>query len=562
MYGFTVQWQSRDQLPQIPPQMLFAGVARKARETEEVLTPMIGWAANRAYVFDDRLQHQHAWLVVYGKGGQITGAHQLTDFRHIHDITESANGVALDLHDASGRWVEIQHLLLQSLVGQKFRDEGPETLPVGIPFCLSNGHDVLTVDEGGARISVAPDASSASWMFKDGRLTHLATRKVLGMGIRPLPAAQEEDRWHLSPEGELRYGNGQRGLAADPVTGEVWLQLRGEAAPTTQWQVKWPEVARVKTSGLLVSKLEIHVQVADEYRAGTSDKIYFSINGSRVHQYLADNFEYNAALLAVVDLPSMFPGQAVFADDLDTIELYQESVGGYGPAWRMQSMDLVVNDHMINRVLGSDSPWLLPGEGANWIGKVNWLDWRQEQGTTPLDYAGYTYPVNWKPAIADWLAWRSYDPENIDGICQLIGVFDGQVLAYDLKGKHPVYLKPNTDNDAYTWVYTPQGSIIVKHWDKAASRDHYVRHSQLGAGKPVVCAGELTIRREVSHLAVLDLLGMINDASGHYQPDGGACLGHVLERLAQLGFDTSVTQVHTRNGPFEPTSSNKEKSAV
>ncbi|MFJ4153197.1 hypothetical protein ACIPZF_00080 [Pseudomonas sp. NPDC089752] len=419
------------------------------------------------------------------------------------------------------------------------------------------------MDRAGVRVAAASDALAATWLFKDGRLTNLETRQALGMGIRPLPEPQEADHWHLSPAGELSYDDGARGLLADPYSGDVRLQARSEVAAATRWQVKWPgQFARGKTSGLLVSKLEIHVQVADEYRAGTSDRISFSINGSLRHQYLADNFEYNAALQATVDLPLMFPGRAVFADDLDSIELYQESVGGYGPAWRMRSMDLVVNDHMINRVLGSDSPWLLPAKGANWTGKVNWLDWRQEYGTTPLDYAGYTYPVKWTPTIGDWLAWRSYDPATIEGVCQLIGVSDGQVLAYDLKGGHPLYLKPNTDNDAYTWVYTPQGSIIVKHWDKAASRDHYIRHSQLGAGKPVACAGEFTIRRITTHLVVRDLLGMINDASGHYQPDGGACLGHVLERLTQLGFDTSESQVHTRNGPFEPASSNNEKPAA
>ncbi|MFK0311171.1 hypothetical protein ACIQUF_07965 [Pseudomonas sp. NPDC090233] len=266
---------------------------------------------------------------------------------------------------------------------------------------------------------------------------------------------------------------------------------------------------------------------------------------------MAENFERGSGLHVTVDLNHLFPGQRVFADDLLCVELYQVSTDHYGPAWRMSKLYLVVNHFMINTVLGAESPWMLSAEGPCWSSKVNWLDWRHEDSSTPLDYAGYTYPVQWLPMLADWLSWRSYDPASIDGVCQLIGVTGGKIRAYDLKNKIPVHLKPNTANDAYTWVYTPQGSIIVKHWDKAASRDQYIRHSQLGAGKPVVCAGEFTIRPDTSHMAVQDMLGMINDASGHYKPDGGACLGHVLERLEQLGFDTSNTQVLTRDGALD-----------
>lgn len=542
MYGFTVKWLGREDLPQIPQGMLFSGVPRE-QEHGRVQTPVICWGKSKAFVFDDRVHHQHAWLVVYGDGEHVTGGHCLTDFRHILDIKESPKGVALDLYDSHGRTVEITHLQLDALQGGKGRESEREGLPTNIPFYLSNGRDLLAADEGGVYVAARPDALVAQWLFKDGRLTHVASRQVLGLGLRPLPAARDTGKWHLSPKGELRYGDDSRGLVADPATGEVWLQAQDKEAPGMQWQVKWlGPVDRSKAANLLVKKLEIRVQVADELRAGTSDKVYFSINRGVGRQFLAEDFERGSLLRATADLTRLFPGQSLFADDLDSVELYQVSSDGYGPAWRMSSLDLVINDEMSNRILGSDSAWLLPADGANWSGRVNWLDWRHEHGDTPLDYAGYTYPIQWQPMLADWLSWRSYEPSTLEGVCQLIGVTQGRVLAYDLKSKSPVYLKANTDNDAYTWVYTPQGSIIVKHWDKAASRDQYVRHSQLGAGKPVVCAGEASIKGSAVH----DLLGMINDASGHYKPDGGACLVHVLERLGQLGFDTSSTQVHSR----------------
>ncbi|MFJ4348619.1 hypothetical protein [Pseudomonas sp. NPDC089401] len=547
MYGFNVQWHARETLPQIPPDLLFAGASKAVQGTVQLLTPVICWGDSRAYVFDDRVHHQHAWLVVYGDGEHVTGGQQLVDFRHVSAIRELPNGIALELHDASGRTAEISHLQLQGLTGRDRRDAEIEGLPTGMPFFLSDGHDMLAAEDGRAYLAAVPDSLAAQWLFSNGRLTHVATRQVLGLGIRPLPSGRDTGRWHLSPEGRLMYGDGARGLVADDATSEVLLQALDKARLETRWQVMWPgQGRRRKAEGLLVDKLEVRLQVAEDYWAGTSDKIYFSINGGARRQLLAEGFERGTLLRVPVDLAHLMPGRSVFADDLDSIELYQVSMGGTGAQWRMSSLDLRVNDQISNRVLGSASGWLKPAEKANWSGRVNWLDWRHEQDQSPLDYAGLTYPVDWLPMLADWRYWRSYDPSSIDGVCQLIGVSAGHVLAYDLKEKSVVYLKPNTKDDAYTWVYTPQGSIIVKHWDKATSRDQYIRHSQLGAGKPVVCAGELSIGESSSHLAISDLLGMINDASGHYKPDGGACLGHVLERLAQLGFDTRDTQTHSR----------------
>lgn len=42
-------------------------------------------------------------------------------------------------------------------------------------------------------------------------------------------------------------------------------------------------------------------------------------------------------------------------------------------------------------------------------------------------------------------------------------------------------------------------------------------------------------------LASLQLTAHVNDASGHYQPDGGACLRYVAEKFQALGIDTSET---------------------
>ena len=546
MYGFEVIWQTREQLPTVPQDMLFSGTQRIAPGNEgapRIMTPVIEWGQSRAYVFDDRVHHQQAWLVVFGDGVHMTGAYRLQDFRHITDIQQAPSGVAWYLLDGSAKRVEISHQQLDDLDGKARRESELEGLPVDIPFCLSNGHEVLVADEQGVRVAAGSDALASQWTFSGGRLTHVATRQVLGMGIRGVSSARNTDRWHLSPQGSLMYGDGQHRLCADPSSGEVWLQPRDEGATDTRWHVKRPST-RSKAASLVVVKLVIHVQVASDFRAGTGDDVYFSINGSAQHQWLAGDFERGSSLQVTVELDKLFAGRVLFADDIDSIELYQVSKDGYGPSWRMSSLDLVVNDEISNRVLGSDSPWLLPGNGACWTGKVNWLDWRHEHGETPLDFAGYTYPVQWQPLLADWLYWRSYEPRSIAGVCQLIGEHRGRILAYELQSQSPVYLKPNGEDDAYTWVYTPQGSIIVKWWDKAAPRNAYTRHSQLASGSAVVCAGEMTLTRVSSRMAVQDLLGMINDASGHYLPDGGACLAHVRDRLEQLGLDTRETAIH------------------
>ena len=51
-------------------------------------------------------------------------------------------------------------------------------------------------------------------------------------------------------------------------------------------------------------------------------------------------------------------------------------------------------------------------------------------------------------------------------------------------------------------------------------------HSQYMGGKPVICAGEMTVRNGI--------LQRINNSSGHYRPDGKHLLP-VLWRLTQKG---------------------------
>lgn len=98
------------------------------------------------------------------------------------------------------------------------------------------------------------------------------------------------------------------------------------------------------------------------------------------------------------------------------------------------------------------------------------------------------------------------------------------------------------DDGHYSWVFSPNQAIIYK-WNsgEAIKKGDYVRHSQLGSGKPVICAGEWTI--EKSQIGYI--IGTINDASGHYKPDGRKCMRPVLDKLKCLGVDTDLIKVTT-----------------
>jgi len=154
-----------------------------------------------------------------------------------------------------------------------------------------------------------------------------------------------------------------------------------------------------------------------------------------------------------------------------------------------------------------------------------------------IDANGVTYSVGLLPWIGDLKSWRNYNPADIDGVGVLTGFIDGRLIGSDLKNKQSTILSPNTDGNSYTWVYTPQGAIFYRYWDHD-HRDDYVRHSQLGSGQPVICAGEFRLAGG----GYLDtVLVMINDASGHYKPKGSQCLGPVAAKLESLGIPLTKT---------------------
>ncbi|RLL95560.1 hypothetical protein CFD26_104476 [Aspergillus turcosus] len=155
----------------------------------------------------------------------------------------------------------------------------------------------------------------------------------------------------------------------------------------------------------------------------------------------------------------------------------------------------------------------------------------------PVDFTGQTFAVTWQPWIIDIFNWRTYDPSTIDGVGILIGNYEGRLIGEDMKTRTCTFLRPNWEGNSYTWVFRPDGAIIYKFWDHD-DRSKYTRHSQLGNGAPVICAGEFRLSTDSNMESVI---AMVNDASGHYKPDGGACLRYVSSKFENLGIDTSET---------------------
>ncbi|KDQ32502.1 hypothetical protein PLEOSDRAFT_153813 [Pleurotus ostreatus PC15] len=146
----------------------------------------------------------------------------------------------------------------------------------------------------------------------------------------------------------------------------------------------------------------------------------------------------------------------------------------------------------------------------------------------PIDVDVNTYTLGWLPYLID-------DPLAIDGAGILIGFEDGHLISEDLKHKQAMYLAANTKGNSYTYVYTPNGSIVYRLW-KHDHRDDYVRHSQVERSKDAICAGEFRVS-QAGHIESVVL--MKNDSGEYDKPTGGKCLARISEKLESMGITTN-----------------------
>ena len=171
------------------------------------------------------------------------------------------------------------------------------------------------------------------------------------------------------------------------------------------------------------------------------------------------------------------------------------------------------------------------------------------------------YPVGWMPYLADWVRYikdggpifRYYDPVKVPGVGLLLTVHKGNIYGEEFLSKHcaPLTLYPKSAGH-YSWVLVPYStnfSRIIYVWNSKLSLDNrsYTRHSDLAGGDRVICAGEFYLSKQGGTVFLKELHIEINDASGHYKPNGARCLGFVVNKFKDLGLDISQIQVSTFN---------------
>ncbi|WP_375319114.1 hypothetical protein [Candidatus Tisiphia endosymbiont of Oplodontha viridula] len=160
-------------------------------------------------------------------------------------------------------------------------------------------------------------------------------------------------------------------------------------------------------------------------------------------------------------------------------------------------------------------------------------------------YKEITYSVGWIQWLGDikhgFVNWKLqyYDPAEIDGVGIVMGIFNGKLYGSQLKSHTCEEIIMHSDGH-YSWIFDPKERNItyVRNSKEKIENKDYIRHSQLNKGNPVLCAGEFYIKHiklGYSYKLFVD----INDSSGHYKPDGRACIPPVIEKFQELGIHAS-----------------------
>ncbi|NVZ26553.1 hypothetical protein HX881_13430 [Pseudomonas gingeri] len=397
-----------------------------------------------------------------------------------------------------------------------------------------------------------PRELEGAWRYEQEKLIDLAsglalTARAGNIHLAAPDPADAHQNWYMSTDGYLiqplsgkvlEFENGRIGLVEyDTLRAE---RLYWRIHPIRQRRAT-DVVFQPKPLGY-ISKLSVTVTVANVFWGGTSDKIMMTLTSLDKAVRLFDAPCAGDSVTVDIDIQAMFGKPRIPMRDVHTILFYQESraESGGNDQWKLESILLKANDRYLNDSLRSINRWVSPpyrSAHISWGSTISWCNWRDIRYNRHIDFNGQTYPVTLMPYIGDLKAWRNYDPASIDGVGQLIGMNNGRLIGEILKTRDCEALRPNDDNNSYTWVFTPEGSIIYRLWNHDDSAG-YVRHSQLGNGRPVICAGEFRVERRADIDGVVDVIAMVNDASGHYKPDGGACLGSVEEKLKALGIPT------------------------
>jgi hypothetical protein len=480
---------------------------------------------------------------------------------------------------------------------QKWRpvpvDSGPtpgdnqfENLQPGCIFSLlsiTDGRAITAVPgDVTARTAVTPPAGQA-WTYKNGLLINVDTGQALTAqpdgGIAVMAVSGDPtpfQKWAYDGNGYLLLqADASRVLVTTQPTGASPLALQGfdpsGAAPQYWFTRSLPsstaearplsvshaglgsDIGDSPSLGALVATLKVRITIANDWFSGTTDDIYVSLAADQsVWTRIMSRPSRGDQAEISIDLLDMFPcGNVTFAD-LSTLYLGFDAngTGLFTDDVKIAGIVLTATDQAGNTYQNNSfsqlNQWIRPqyrslfhwSRPVSWVGNISWAGWTTPSGK-PMDLFLKTYGITLMPYIGDMLSWRTYDPSTIDGVGLLIGSMNGLIVGDNLKNRRCEILGPG----AYTWVYVPSAdAIIYKYWNKNAPLSDYTRHSQLASGAPVICAGEVQLVTEFASSGMEACIAMMNDASGHYKPDGGSCLSHVSDKFERLGISTRNTQ--------------------
>lgn|GEM_PF-1201696 len=575
IYEPVIRWIPANHAPQ-PPAYCSSTVSGGYPQDNVLRTggsrphlPVIEYEGYQYWCFRYRDQRDAICMVAYDSELMISGVISLEGIKDVNVIQSDSSNRTLVFSEPGQEDDYLQSwfiLHVRSWIGRAPDPEDNQLLDM-LPNCsfnLGNEHGQLVYEAGVLNLVVIPDEVTRpdAWLFEKGALIHQNSKLALALKAgklvcEPLDSSSQEQQWQLTSTGEL-FNVGGQGVVSYDDNRDIPLVVEPAYEVSEKHKAVWklgiprsePEVDRPRAPGkMLVHKLEVVARLSDDYWSGTGDAILLALGYPQQVVTLFDAPQRGAWVNKEVDFRELLGKQHVTITDLAEINIYQVGNSVYGSAWKLESFELIVNGYCRYGAFKNMNRWFA-GVGARRELVASWPIypwlWRSDDNR-PFDYNGKTYPMGLLPYIGDLLRWRSYDPSTIDGVGQLMGVHDGRLVGENLKTRRTELLKPNSTGDSYTWVYTPDGAIIYKLWDHRESHASYVRHSQLASGQPVICAGELRIVRQQQFIEVEEVIGLINDASGHYRPDGGACLVPFMRKLQDLGISTLSTKLSWRS---------------
>ena len=536
------------------------------RGNDGAQAPVIEFSGYRFWCFRYSDHRDAICLVAYDRQSRIKGTRRLEGIKDVNEIQSDEGIRALTfIEDGQDDYLQSWSVLFVWLwagISPQAEDNQLLDMLQQSPFRLSSPHGGLVFEKGRVNLLAMPDLVTGPdlWMIEAGSIIHWNSKLALAIAgdqlvCEPRDAASYRQKWQLTATGALFNVGGQCVVGYEDNS-EIPLVVLPSYDVADQHRVAWKLTvaqtpARSKgglrraTGAMRVQSLEVIARLSGDFWSGTGDTILLALGYPHQVEVLFDSPSRGEVVRKELDFRGMLGKQQVTLSDLAEVDVYQIGNSVYGAAWKLESLELIVNGFCRYSAFKNIDRWF-SGVGPRRELVLSWpiypWAWRNDVNR-PFDYTGKTYSVGMLPYIIDLLRWRNYDPATLDGVGQLMGTHNGRLVGENLKTQRAELLEPNSPENSYTWVYTPDGAIIYKLWEHRESQARYVRHSQLASGKPVICAGELRIVRHQNFIELEEVIAKINDASGHYQPDGGACLVPVLQKLQDLGISTQATKL-------------------